>query len=167
MVAKWLRLHASDAGGTRSTPGQGTRSHMLQLKEKKRISVCMNECICYRICNIWMPLPHLQPFSGACSMKGRACWDMPRKNATDKFRRLAKLPGTDPLQPGPSRYRHGALGHQSPLPYMGRPGLDASPGYKTSPHPSYLADSLCLLAHPSPGVLPESDRPIKAFINGP
>ena len=36
---------------------------------------------------------------------------MPQKNATDKFRRLAKLPGTDPLQPGPSRYRHGALGH--------------------------------------------------------
>ena len=24
------------------------------------------------------------------------------------------------------------------FPYMGRPGLDASPGYKTSPHPSYL-----------------------------
>ena len=44
------------------------------------------------------------------------------------------------------------------FPYMGRPGLGASPGYKTSPHPSYLADSLCLLAHPSPGVLPESDR---------
>ena len=53
------------------------------------------------------------------------------------------------------------------LPYMGRPGLDAGPGYKTSHHPSYLPDSLCLLAHPPPGVLPESDRPIKAFINGP
>ena len=53
------------------------------------------------------------------------------------------------------------------LPYMERPGLDADPGYKTSPHPSYLADSLCLLAYPSPGVLPKSDRPIKSFINGP
>ena len=53
------------------------------------------------------------------------------------------------------------------FPYMGGPGLDAGPGYKTSPHPSYLADSLCLLAHPPPGVLPESNRPIKAFINGP
>ena len=52
------------------------------------------------------------------------------------------------------------------LPYMGRPGLDAGPGYKTSPHPSYLADSLCFLAHPPPGVLPESNHPIKAFING-
>ena len=59
--------------------------------------------------------------------------------------------------------------HCSPhfVPYMGRPGLDAGPGYKTSPHPSYLADSLCLLAHPPLGVEPESYRPIKAFINGP
>lgn len=53
------------------------------------------------------------------------------------------------------------------LPYMEEPGLDAGPGYKTFPHPSYLADSLCLLAHPPPGVLPESDRPIKALINSP
>ena len=44
---------------------------------------------------------------------------------------------------------------------------EPGPSYKTFPHPSYLADSLCLLAHPSPGVLPESDRPIKAFTNGP
>ena len=44
---------------------------------------------------------------------------------------------------------------------------EASRSYKTCPHPSYLADSLCLLAHPPPGVLPESDRPIKAFTNGP
>ena len=59
--------------------------------------------------------------------------------------------------------------HCSPrfFPYVGRPGLDASPGYKTSLHPSYLADSLCLLTHPPPGVLPKSDRPIKAFINRP
>ena len=49
------------------------------------------------------------------SVKGWACWGMPWKNATDKFQRLAKLPGTDPLQPGPSRYRHGALGHHRPL----------------------------------------------------
>ena len=44
---------------------------------------------------------------------------------------------------------------------------EPGPGYKTFPHPSYLADSLCFLAHPPPGVLPESDRPIKALINGP
>ena len=44
---------------------------------------------------------------------------------------------------------------------------EPGPSYKTFPHPSYLADSLCLLAHPPPGVLPESDRPIKAFTNGP
>ena len=53
------------------------------------------------------------------------------------------------------------------LPYMGRPGLDPGPGYNTSPHPSYLTDSLCLLTHPPPGVLPESKHPIKAFIQGP
>ena len=38
---------------------------------------------------------------------------------------------------------------------------EAGRSYKAFPHPSHLADSLCLLAHPPPGVLPESDRPIK------
>ena len=52
---------------------------------------------------------------GDLLLKCRARWGMPRKNATDKFRRLAKLPGTDPLQPGPSRYRQRALGHHPPL----------------------------------------------------
>ena len=40
LVVKWLRLHAPNAGGLGSSPGQGTRScilqpraHMLQLKE--------------------------------------------------------------------------------------------------------------------------------------
>ena len=86
-----------------------------------------------------------------------------------KFRRLANLPGTDPLKPGTDMEPLDTNRCCSPrfFPYLGGPGLDASPGYKTSPHPSYLADSLCLLAHPPPGVLPESDRPIKAFINGP
>ena len=32
LVVQWLRLHAPSAGGLYSTPGQGTRSHMLQLK---------------------------------------------------------------------------------------------------------------------------------------
>ena len=44
---------------------------------------------------------------------------------------------------------------------------EPGPSYKAFPHPSYLADSLCLLAHPPPGVLSERDRPIKAFTNGP
>ena len=35
LVAQWLRLCASNAGGVGSTPGQGTRSHILV-----RISVC-------------------------------------------------------------------------------------------------------------------------------
>ena len=29
---QWLRLHVSNAGGLGSIPGQGTRSHMLQLR---------------------------------------------------------------------------------------------------------------------------------------
>ena len=32
LVLQWLRLHAPNAGGLGSTPGQGTRSHMLQLR---------------------------------------------------------------------------------------------------------------------------------------
>ena len=31
LVVQWLRLHAPNAGGPGSIPGQGTRSHMLQL----------------------------------------------------------------------------------------------------------------------------------------
>ena len=32
LVAQWLSLHAFSAGGSGLIPGQGTRSHMLQLK---------------------------------------------------------------------------------------------------------------------------------------
>ena len=32
LVGQWLRLHTSKAGGLDSIPGQGTRSHMLQLR---------------------------------------------------------------------------------------------------------------------------------------
>ena len=32
LVVQWLRHHASNAGGPGSIPGQGTRSHMLQLR---------------------------------------------------------------------------------------------------------------------------------------
>ncbi|TEA39747.1 hypothetical protein DBR06_SOUSAS31510017, partial [Sousa chinensis] len=32
LVAQWLRLHAPNAGGPGSIPGQGTRSHMPQLR---------------------------------------------------------------------------------------------------------------------------------------
>ena len=35
LVVQWLRLGAPSAGGLRSIPGQGTRSHMLKL------SVCL------------------------------------------------------------------------------------------------------------------------------
>ena len=31
LVVQWLRLHTPNAGGLGSIPGQGTRSHMLQL----------------------------------------------------------------------------------------------------------------------------------------
>ena len=32
LVVQWLRLHASNSGGSGSIPGQGTRSYMLQLR---------------------------------------------------------------------------------------------------------------------------------------
>ena len=32
LVVQWLRLHAPSAGGLGSIPGQGTRSHKLQLR---------------------------------------------------------------------------------------------------------------------------------------
>ena len=32
LVVQWLRLHAPNAGPLGSIPGQGTRSHMLQLR---------------------------------------------------------------------------------------------------------------------------------------
>ena len=32
LVVQWLRLHAAYTGGLGSIPGQGTRSHMLQLR---------------------------------------------------------------------------------------------------------------------------------------
>ncbi|TEA29726.1 hypothetical protein DBR06_SOUSAS510336, partial [Sousa chinensis] len=32
LVVQWLRVHTPNAGGSGSIPGQGTRSHMLQLK---------------------------------------------------------------------------------------------------------------------------------------
>ena len=32
LVVQWLRLHAPNAGGTGLIPGQGTRSHMPQLR---------------------------------------------------------------------------------------------------------------------------------------
>ena len=32
LVVQWLRLHAPNAGGPHSLPGQGTRSHMLHLR---------------------------------------------------------------------------------------------------------------------------------------
>ena len=31
LVVQWLKLHAPNAGGPSSIPGQGTRSHVLQL----------------------------------------------------------------------------------------------------------------------------------------
>ena len=31
-MVQWLRLHALNAGGPGLIPGQGTRSHMLQLR---------------------------------------------------------------------------------------------------------------------------------------
>ena len=74
----------------------------------------------------------------------------------------------------PIRSRHRALGHQSPLsrrflPYMGGPArtIKPFPTLTDSADSLYPADSLCFadpprfLAYPPPGVLLESDHPIK------
>ena len=91
-------------------------------------------------------------------------------------RRQAREAGQQPSRP--IRSRHGALGHQSPLsphflPYMGGPAraikpfpalTDSTDSFSPADSP---ADSLCFtdpprsLVYPPPGVLPESDRPIK------
>ena len=45
LVAQWLRLHTPNAGGPGSNPGQGTRSHMLQLEDpacRNKDPVCYN-----------------------------------------------------------------------------------------------------------------------------
>ena len=34
LVVQWLRLHASNAGGLGSIPGQGNRSHVSQLSSR-------------------------------------------------------------------------------------------------------------------------------------
>ena len=34
LVVQWLRLHTPNAGGPGSIPGQGTRSHMPQLRAR-------------------------------------------------------------------------------------------------------------------------------------
>ena len=80
----------------------------------------------------------------------------------------------------PIRSRHEALGHQPPLsphflPYMGGPAraikpfpalTDSTDSFSPADSP---ADSLCFtdpphsLAYPPPGVLPESDCPIKGL----
>ena len=44
LVVQWLRLHTPNAEGSGSIPGQGTRSHMLQLrpgtaKKKKLLKI--------------------------------------------------------------------------------------------------------------------------------
>ena len=36
-MIQWLRLHAAKAGGLGLIPDQGSRSHILQLKKKKKI----------------------------------------------------------------------------------------------------------------------------------
>ena len=102
---------------------------------------------------------------------GRACWGMPghapacrdmfRQRAADKPRRQADIQAvqsgadTEPLD---TNHRWARVFFLI---------WETGQGYKTLPHTSYLADSLCFtdpprfLAHPPPGVLPESDRPIK------
>ena len=44
MVVQWLRLCAPNAGSPGSTPGQGTRSHMLRLRIRMlQLGSCMSQ----------------------------------------------------------------------------------------------------------------------------
>ena len=51
LVVQWLRLCAANGEGTGSIPGQGTRSHMLQLRpsaaKKKKSLKCAVSGLCY------------------------------------------------------------------------------------------------------------------------
>ena len=38
-MVRWLRLHAFNAGGPGSVPGQGTRSYVLQLKRCRMLQL--------------------------------------------------------------------------------------------------------------------------------
>ena len=44
-MVQWLRLHTANAGGSGSIPGQGTRSHVLQLRATtaKQINRCLKK----------------------------------------------------------------------------------------------------------------------------
>ena len=117
------------------------------------------------------------------SGQGQACRDRSRQRALQTS--PGDGPATKPTNQEPTRSprrpirnRHGALGHQSPLslrflPYMGAPAqaikpfptlTDSADSFSPADSP---ADSLCFadpprsLAYPPPGVLPESNRPIK------
>ena len=46
LVVQWLRLHAANAGGLGLIPGQGTRSHMLQLKNSYTATK-IKDCACH------------------------------------------------------------------------------------------------------------------------
>ena len=107
------------------------------------------------------------------SGQGQACRDMSRQRALQTH--PGDGPATKPTNQEPTRSprrpirnRHRALGHQSPLsprflPYMG--GLARTikpfPTLTDSADSLYSADSPRSLASPPPGVLPESNRPIK------
>ena len=112
----------------------------------------------------------------------RACRDMSRQRVLQT--RPGDGPATKPTNQEPTRSphrpirnRHGALGHQSPLslrflPYMGAlaraikpfPTLHTSQAPQTpfTPQTPFASQTPPrFLAYPPPGVLPESDRPIK------
>ena len=63
-VVQWLRLHTSNAGGLGLIPGQGTKSHMLQLR------VCMPQQIFHmpqlKIPRAATKIPHKQKLTHHC-----------------------------------------------------------------------------------------------------
>ena len=52
LVVQWLRLHASNAESLGSIPGQGTRSHMLQLRPS--VNKQINKILKKKTNNLWI-----------------------------------------------------------------------------------------------------------------
>ena len=60
-MVQWLRLHAPNAGGLGSIPGQGTRSHMPQVRVRMpQLRVCMPQ----------LKIPHATTKDPACRNGG-------------------------------------------------------------------------------------------------
>ena len=78
MVVQWLELSAPDAEGLGSIPGQGTRSHMLQLRVPGGTNGKETTCQCRRPerCG-FDPRLGISPGEGMATHSGTFAWRIP------------------------------------------------------------------------------------------